>query len=152
VQTDQSLGYLLAKASQRWNQLLGEEFVRRGFHEVRPAFGSILVPLFEEEGLQIVELAARSGLSKQTLTTHMRALEENRLVVRRPDPGDGRAFRVFLTRRGRSFKVVAISALEDLEAEIARMLPRRSLSGLKQQLGKVAMYGKEGERDEQAAR
>lgn len=151
METDQSLGYLLAKASQRWNQLLGEEFSRRGFPEVRPAFGSILVPLFDEEGLQIVELAARSGLSKQTLTTHMRSLERSHLVVRRPDPEDGRAFRVFLTRRGRAFRTVALGVLEDLEAEIAATLPRRSVSTLKHQLGKVASYGQEGERDEQAA-
>jgi DNA-binding MarR family transcriptional regulator len=151
VETDQNLGYLLAKASQRWNHLLGEEFARRGFPEVRPTYGSVLVPLFEEEGLQIVELAARSGLSKQTLTTHMRALEASRLVIRRPDPDDGRAFRVFLTRRGRAFKAVALGVLDDLEAEIAAALPRRSIATIKHQLSKVASYGKEGERDGQAA-
>lgn len=99
----------------------------------------------------MVELAARSGLSKQTLTTHMRALEAGRLVVRRPDPDDGRAFRVFLTRRGRAFKTVALGVLDDLEAEIAAALPRRSASALKHQLAQVANHGRKGEQDELAA-
>ena len=46
--TRENLGYLLAKASQRWNELLHAEFVREGFPEVRPSYGSVLIPLFEE--------------------------------------------------------------------------------------------------------
>ena len=52
--TRTNLGFLLAKASQRWNELLYEQFVARGFGEVRPAYGSILLPLFEQDGLQLV--------------------------------------------------------------------------------------------------
>ena len=55
--TRENLGYLLAKASQRWNELLYERFVERGYPEVRPAYGSILLPLWEEGGLRIGELA-----------------------------------------------------------------------------------------------
>ena len=45
-----NLGFLLAKASQRWNDLLYERFVAEGFPEVRPSYGSVLIPLFEEDG------------------------------------------------------------------------------------------------------
>lgn len=144
MRTDESLGYLLAKASQRWNELLAEEFDGHGFPEVRPAYGSILVPLFDEEGLQIVQLAARAGLSKQTLTTHMRALEVRQLVERRDDPDDGRAFAIFLTRRGRAFKKVALRILDELEENISSALPRSSVVGLKNQLKTLIGYGKEG--------
>jgi DNA-binding MarR family transcriptional regulator len=150
VRADQSLGFLLAKASQRWNELLAEAFVAAGFPEVRPAYGSILVPLFEEEGLQIVELARRAGLSKQTLTTQLRALEGKRLVVRQSDPRDGRASRIFLSRRGHAFKDVADRILADLEADVARALPRGSAGALKQLLLTVMEHGKEGGRDERA--
>lgn len=69
------------------------------------------MPLFDAEGLQIVELARRAGLSKQTLTTQLRALEDQNLVTRRNHPDDGRAFGIFLTRRGRAFKRVALDVL-----------------------------------------
>jgi hypothetical protein len=42
-----NLGFLLAKASQRWNELLQEAFAQAGFPEVRASYGSVLLPLFE---------------------------------------------------------------------------------------------------------
>src|SRR5438309_8918606 len=89
--TSDNLGFLLAKAVQRWNELLAAGFRRGGFPQVRPAYGSVLLPLFEEDGLRLSELAARSRLSKQAMTTLVRTLEARRLIVRRPDPDDGRS-------------------------------------------------------------
>ncbi len=40
--TTANLGFLLAKASQRWNALLADAFRRQGYPEVRPAYGSVL--------------------------------------------------------------------------------------------------------------
>ena len=79
MRTD-DLGFLLAKAVQRWNELLQERFRAAGWGDVRPSYGSILVPLFEEDGLRMGELARRSRLSKQTMTTMVRILERERLV------------------------------------------------------------------------
>ena len=71
------LGFLLAKATQHWNELLMERFRAAGWSEVRPSYGSILVPLFEEDGLRMGELARRARLSKQTMTTMVRLLERD---------------------------------------------------------------------------
>src|SRR5215216_7825478 len=95
--TRENLGFVLAKASQRWNELLWGGFSEHGFAEVRPSYGSVLVPLFEEDGLRMGEIARRSRLSKQTMTTMVRLVEREGLVVRERDPEDARAFRVQLT-------------------------------------------------------
>src|SRR5437773_1331910 len=50
--TRENLGFLLAKASQRWNELLHERFAAAGYPDVRPAYGSLLIPLYEEDGLR----------------------------------------------------------------------------------------------------
>jgi DNA-binding MarR family transcriptional regulator len=110
-----NLGFLLAKASQRWNDLLGTHFREAGYPEVSPAFGSILLPLFEEDGLRITELGQRAGLSKQTMTTMIRLMEERALVERRPDPLDRRAARIFLTERSRAFEKVAARTLNRMD-------------------------------------
>jgi hypothetical protein len=63
--TRANLGFRLAKASQRWNELLYDSFVAAGYPEVPPSYGSILIPLFEEDGLRMGELAARRA-ARQT--------------------------------------------------------------------------------------
>jgi MarR family transcriptional regulator, organic hydroperoxide resistance regulator len=120
--TRENVGYLLAKASQRWNELLYEEFVLAGYPEVRPAYGSILLPLFEEDGPRMGDLAARARLAKQTMTTLVRLMERNGLVRRHRDPEDGRAVRVFLTPRARAFERVAERVLARLERRLAGRL------------------------------
>jgi DNA-binding MarR family transcriptional regulator len=120
--TTQNVGFLLAKASQRWNELLHAHFSERGYGEVRPAYGSILLPLFEHDGLRMGELAHRARLAKQTMTTMVRLLERDGLVVREPDPGDRRATRVLLTERAREFRPVAEGVLGDLDAIVTGVL------------------------------
>jgi DNA-binding MarR family transcriptional regulator len=117
-----NLGFLLAKASQRWNELLGRRFTASGFEEVRPSYGSVLLPLFERDGLRMSEIAARSRLSKQTMTTLVRLCERDGLVSRTSDPGDGRAFRIYLTERARSFRPVADEILRELDATVVAAL------------------------------
>jgi DNA-binding MarR family transcriptional regulator len=128
------LGFLLAKATQRWNELLQERFRAAGWAEVRPSYGSILVPLFEEDGLRIGELARRSRLSKQTMTTMVRLLERDGLVRREHDPADGRAVRVVLTAKARRFEPAAERALEDLALLSQQLLGERRLQSVKHAL------------------
>ena len=123
-----NLGFLLSKAGQRWNELLAERFAARGFAEVRPAYGSILIPLFEEDGLRMSELARRARLSKQTLTTLVPRVERDGLIERRSDPGDGRAALVFLTTHARAFAPVAATVLAELDNEVARLVSARDLA------------------------
>jgi DNA-binding MarR family transcriptional regulator len=132
--TRENLGFLLAKATQRWNEVLAERFAAAGFGEVRPSYGSLLVPLFEEDGLRMSELASRARLSKQTMTTMVRLLERDGLVRRLPDPRDGRATRVFLTARARAFHPVAERVLAELDELVAARLSPTDLDRLRAML------------------
>jgi DNA-binding MarR family transcriptional regulator len=139
--TRDNLGFLLAKASQRWNELLQEAFAREGFPEVRASYGSVLLPLFEEDGLRMGEVAGRARLSKQTMTTMVRLAERDGLVERRPDPADGRATRVHLTAKGLRFKPVAERVLAELDEAAREALGERTLSGTARALAKLAELG-----------
>ena len=126
-----NVGFLLAKASQRFNELLVERFAARGYAEVRPSYGSVLVPLFEQDGLRPGEVAARSRLSKQTITGLVQLCERDGLVVRERDPDDGRAFRLRLSDRGREFRSVADAVLRELDEELVRTLGKSDHKALK---------------------
>lgn len=135
--TTDNLGFVLAKASQRWNELLADGFARHGFGEVRPSYGSVLVPLLDEDRLRMGELARRSRVSKQTMTTLVRLVERDGLVARRRDPDDGRATRVHLTDRAMAFRPIAEQTLAELDAAVEARLggsKARSLHGALKEL------------------
>jgi DNA-binding MarR family transcriptional regulator len=132
--TRENLGYLLAKASQRWNELLQEGFVEGGYPEVRASYGSVLIPLLEEDGLRMGEIARRTRLSKQTMTTLVRLCERDGLVERRPDPDDRRATRVHLTAKARRFQPVAERVLAGLQRDAESALGARRLTELRRSL------------------
>jgi DNA-binding MarR family transcriptional regulator len=121
--------------------LLYERFREAEYGEVRPAYGSILIPLFEEDGLQIGELARRARLSKQTMTTLLKSMEERGLVARQRDQNDARASRIYLTEYGRQFKSVAFRVLEELDELLGRQLSKRDLAILRRCLIKLMGMG-----------
>jgi len=127
-------GFLLAKASQRFNELLMERFAARGFDEVRPSFGSVLVPLFEADGRRLGDLAKVGRLSKQAVTGLVQQCEQAGLVTRERDPDDGRAFRISLTKRGRRLRKVAEEELARLDDRIVAALGSRKRDALTEAL------------------
>ena len=128
--TRTNVGFLLAVASQHFNSLLVDRFVQRGFDDVRASFGSVLVPLFEQDGLRVGELAGAARLSKQALTGLVQRCEQAGLVRRERDAADGRAFRVHLTDRGRELRTVADEVLAELDAALVQSLGRQDHEAL----------------------
>ena len=129
--TRANLGFVIAKASQRWNELLAARFSELGYPEVRPSYGSVLLPLFEEDNLRMGEIAARARLSKQTMTTLVRLAERDGLVTRAADSTDGRATRVSLTKRASEFSAVAEMVVAGLEKRVEEALGAKRSADLR---------------------
>ena len=136
--TRDNLGYLLAKASQLWNEHLQQGFAEAGYPEVKASYGSVLIPLLEDDGLRMGEIARRARLSKQTMTTMVRLCERDGLVERRPDPDDGRATRVHLTAKARRFEPTAERVLAQLERDATSSLGARRLGELRRSLKRLS--------------
>jgi DNA-binding MarR family transcriptional regulator len=135
--TTENIGFLLAKASTRWNELLAQAFSDRGYADVRPAYGSVLLPLFEEDGRRMGELTALARQPKQTTTTLVRQMERDGLVRRLRDVDDSRVWRIHLTERALAFKPVAEEVLEDLDCLLAEHLSMRTAEAVKDGLRSV---------------
>jgi DNA-binding MarR family transcriptional regulator len=133
--TTRSLGFLLAKASQRWNECLTDGFAARGFGQVRASYGSVLLPLWAEDGLRMGTLAVRARLSKQTMTTLVCLAERDGLVARKPDATDRRATRVWLTPLAVEFAPIAGEVVDELQRSVVASLGARRTRSLEQMLG-----------------
>jgi MarR family transcriptional regulator for hemolysin len=90
----------------------------------------VLLPLFEQDGLRMGEIAERARLSKQTMTTLVRLCERAGLVVRERDPDDARAFRIKLTERAKDFRPVAGEVLRELDLKVLATLGERQRNAL----------------------
>ncbi len=132
--SSENVGFLLAKASQRFNELLTERFAARGFSEVRPSYGSVLVPLFDRDGRRLGDIAQAARLSKQAISGLVGDCERAGLVSRGRDPDDGRAFRISLTARGRKLRAAAEEELAGLDAQIVAALGSRKHDALTEAL------------------
>lgn len=131
------LGYLLARASQRWDALLAERCKAHGFPEVRPAFGSILLPLFQEDGLRMGDLADRARIAKQSMTTLVRDAETAGLVTREIDPEDGRSYRVRLAPRAEEYRPVARLILDEMRERLLEENDPSTVDVLVRSLGTI---------------
>jgi len=89
-------------------------------------------------GLRLKELAERLRIAPRSATEVVDQLEAKGLVVRRPDPADRRATRVFLTATGRQLHAeVASARREQSERYFAALSPadRAELARLLELLG-----------------
>lgn len=119
---------------RRFNERLLSAFAEEGFSEVRASYGSVLVPLFAEDGLRLTEIAQTSGLSKQAITGLVKLCEHDGFVKRERDPDDGRAYRLRLSARGQKLRSVAQSVLTGLDEELVRSLGKKDYEALKRAL------------------
>ena len=70
-----------------------------------------------EDGTRLTELADRAGVTKQTASLLVAALEREGLVERVPDPEDGRARLIRLSARGREAAQRAMEVVVGVEGE-----------------------------------
>ncbi len=96
------------------------------FDDLRPAHGNAMEQLELEDGLRLTQMAARAGITVQSMGELVDDLQAKGYLERRPDPDDRRAKRIHLTRRGRTNARVAKRATADVEQHLSELLgPKR---------------------------
>ena len=85
----------------------------------------VLADLFQQDGVRQQDLAMSNLKNKATITRSLRFLEQEGMVLRSPDPTDGRTKRIYITSQGRQFfqkmlplgQSVLAKAVEDIDPE-----------------------------------
>ncbi len=116
---------LIKMCAGAYDRILGE---RMRDEEISLPQWRILIRLYlaernSQSALTPTDLAHSQCLSKNTISAHLRALEELRLIERRLDPNDLRAFRIRLTTDSRSLirssTPLHLEFLNDLIAQLS---------------------------------
>lgn len=84
--------------------------------------GYILLNI-DKEGTPSTKLGPKMGMESRSLTRSLKTMEQNGLIIRKPDSTDRRMVRVFLTEEGRAYRntsrQVVLRLNEYLQSEIA---------------------------------
>jgi DNA-binding MarR family transcriptional regulator len=133
---DVPLARLLAMAYRQLVDGLHQRLVERGWRDVRPAFGFVLLAA-RERPTTSTDLAVLMGTTKQAASKLLDVMEEAGYVTRVAHPGDARAKVVTLSARGRRLLSVVEEIYGELEAGWAGVLGARRVETLRRDLRTV---------------
>ena len=111
----------------------------RGYPEVRMSHNAVFATL-QADGSRVSDMAARAGITKQSLAAIVKDLEGAGLVTVSPDPADGRAKVVKYTDRGRQCATDGAAYLREVEDNVATLLGRDRLDDLRELLEQTAVH------------
>lgn len=121
-----------------WKNALDANYAAEELNGTAPSgSGLILFSLFERDGWTVGELAQRSKVTHVAVLQLIQRMEAARLVKRKKCPADGRATRVWLTKRGRDLEPRMQALHERNIATLTRVLGVEDATRLGQVLGRL---------------
>jgi DNA-binding MarR family transcriptional regulator len=126
--------------------MLGQAYSLLGFQIVEGVVGagypqkpkhSAVFAQISPDGSRRTELARKANMTPQAMGELVDELVEMGYVVRRPDPDDGRAKLIVLTKRGRDAVAAGRQAIEGIEAQMNDILGERGHRELRRLLAKL---------------
>lgn len=138
------LARLFAMAFRSLIDELHQRLEDRGWSDVRPAYGFVLVAA-RGGNITVNDVAALMGMTKQAASKLVMAMEESGYVGRQTDPGDTRARIVQLTRRGHELLETVEIIYGELEAEWAAVLGPKRVESMRRDLVTVLETAHGGE-------
>lgn len=132
-----NLALLLETAYRKLDAALIERLRSTGFPDLRPAHSQVFGAL-AAEGTRIGDLAAQLGITQQSVSEMVDALERMGYVQRHPDERDRRAKLVTFTDRGWSCIRAGIAAVEDFERQWADQIGPQRAEALREALELIA--------------
>lgn len=124
-----NLGGLLHRAALLFRSEVSKQFATTSPGRLTENQLAILLNM-DLDGIRISELAARSGLGKQTVGARVRIMAEHGILDVRSDPSDGRAKLVFPSERGAKLLLESIEISRKVTVRYTRIIGQRRMTQL----------------------
>lgn len=126
--------------------MLGQTYSLLGFQIVEGVVGagypqkpkhSAVFAQISPDGSRLTALAQRANMTPQAMGELVDELVDMGYIVRRPDPEDGRAKLIVLTKRGRDAVAAGRQMIEGIEQKVTEVLGQRGHQELRRLLSKL---------------
>ena len=134
---------LLAVAYRQLVDGLHERLAARGWDDVRPSYGFVLLALRDGEAT-VTDLAGLLGVSKQATSKLLDQMVEGRYVTRAAPASDARQRTVVLAPRGRELLTAVEEIYVELEGAWADHVGTRAVDRLHTTLTEVVLAANQG--------
>ena len=138
--------YLISRVTLFVTSSLKKGFADADVTAVKPAYLGVLLTLWREDGLKVIDLGRKSGLEPSTMTGLLDRMERDELLYREADPTDRRAQRIYLTATGRQVKMPVLSVVDEVLAKVFKGIAEKELHNTKGILQRVLANAQEGNR------
>jgi DNA-binding MarR family transcriptional regulator len=139
--SDEELGMLVLRASTQVVEGIQQGVTRRGFTDVRPSHGFVLVRVSFGDAT-VVDVAEHLGVTKQAASQLVEQLVRRGYVTRTTDPQDGRSRLLALTERGWACTRAAQEAAGETVHAWRQVLGPDAMAGLQAALQAVVVPGR----------
>ena len=136
--------YLISRVTLLVTSALKKGFAAAGVDAVKPAYLGVLLTLWREDGLKVIDLGRCSGLEPSTMTGLLDRMERDALLLRKADPNDRRAQRINLTDKGRGIKAPVIRIVDEVLADVFQGVHDEDIRYAKDILRRVLTNAQEG--------
>ncbi len=131
---DQCLGFITNRLVRAFQKALDKKLTDYG---LTTAQFCVLAKLLEEEGHTQTELANRLHIESPTLVRTLDRMEEANLIERRRDPGDRRAYRIFLKPKGKKMRKIVDKIGMEVHEQATKGITNKELEILQKSLDKI---------------
>lgn len=135
---EDSLGYLLNRAARLMAHRLAD---RLRAHGVGIGQWAVLMFLWARDGISQAELSRLVAIEPPTMVRTIDRMVRDGLVLRGPDPTDGRAGRIHLTDRGWSLRDALLPEAVAVNRAAAESMTESEAGTLRRLLGKLLAGG-----------
>ena len=129
--------YLISRVSLVVTSALKRNFAVSGVEQVKPAYLCVLMSLWQEDGLKVIDLGKQAGLEPSTMTGLLDRMERDQLVSRTPDPNDRRVLRICLTKMGKQVREPILKVVDNVLADLFSGISGDDISRTKKLLRQV---------------
>lgn len=131
---DESVGFIISRTARKVKNYLTQLF--KPFDITTEQWG-ILNRLWERDGVSQKELSEKSFKDQPNITRILDKLEEKGYIRREPNPGDRRAFLIYLTGEGRNLKEVLVPTAQKALDTALEGFSEEEVAQLKKMLNRI---------------